>query len=136
LNVLTALGSKVENWRGILDKKFSKRLEAEGINYDSRKVWVDFSANNIRGKGVYVSGAKQIARGRLIITEKGLVAIVGGYKLVDIPKNHPLFKEIVFDNSNPERTTIEVELNNFPAGFSGLITMKYHTPPENVKEWI
>jgi hypothetical protein len=136
MSVLSVLGSKVENWRGKMDKNFLMGLEAEGINYDSGKVRVSFSADNIRGKGFYVSKAKQLARGKIIITGNRLVAIVGGFKMIDIPKDHPLFSEIVFDFNTPKHSIIEVKYDNFPNDYTGLISMNYQIPPENMKEWI
>ena len=136
MTILSVLGSKVENWRGKMDKNFQAGLEAEGINYDSGKDWVTFSAKDIRGKGVYVSKSKQIARGKLIITGNRFVAIVGGFKVIDLPKDHHLFNELVFDDSNAEHFIIEVDYDKFPTEYTGLISIDYPIPPGNVKEWL
>jgi hypothetical protein len=135
VNVPSVLGPKVENWRGKIDESFYEPLMNEGINYDSGKVWITFKADNFKGKGVYTTGNRQISRGRIIITVNRFIAIVAGHKLIDVPKDHPWFKEIVIDDSNPERFNIELDLKKFPNEFEGFISLGYHINPKDVKKW-
>jgi hypothetical protein len=134
-NLPSLLGPKVENWRGKIDKNFYETLVNEGINYDSGKVWITFKTNRFKGKNVYVREYQKISRGRLIITANRLIAIIAGHKLVDVPKNHPWFKEIMFDTNNPERFNIIIDLEK-TSKYEGIIKLSYHLNPENLKDWL
>jgi hypothetical protein len=136
INVISKLGPKIENWRGKINSEFFKTLEEDRINYNSGKVWVDFKAKDFKTKGTYASESLQVTRGRIIITKNRFIVIVSGYKLIDIPKDHPWFREIIINASKPERCKIELDLKKFQTGFEGLIYLNFHIQSEAIKEWL
>jgi hypothetical protein len=136
INVISKLGPKIENWRGKINSEFIKTLEEDGLEYDSGKVWVDFKAEDFKSKGIYVSESLQVTRGRIIITKNRFIAIVSGYKLIDVPKDHPWFRKIVINDSKPERYKIELDLKKFETGFEGLIYLNFHIRAKTIKEWL
>jgi hypothetical protein len=135
-HLLTKLGSLVVNWSGEYDEKFMAVLEADGINYDSGKVGVTISAHKVRSGWTYITGAKQITKGQIFITNNYFFALVQGFKMIGIPKDNPLFDELTFDSTNPERLIISIKYDNFPTKYKGTVTMKYKLKPEEVTEWL
>lgn len=135
-HILTKLGCLVVNGAGNYDDKFMAGLEADGVNYDSGKVGVTILGHKIKSGWTYITGAKMITRGQIFITNNRFVAIVQGFKMIDFPKNHPLFKEVTFDSTNPEGLTIIIKYDNFPTDYTGTLTMKYKIKPEEVTQWL
>lgn len=121
INVYSKLGPKVGS-------EFLASLEKEGIVFDSKKVWVTFEAYDFKGPGISVSGKKQLSRGQVIMTQKCFVAIVGGYKLIDVPRNYHL----TINRSNPKRYIIELDLSKIQTNFTGKIVLSYHLDPSKV----
>ncbi|MGZ7160484.1 MAG: hypothetical protein ACXVHR_08415 [Methanobacterium sp.] len=135
-NIISNLGPKVENWRGKLDKNFYESLVNEGIDYESTKVFVTVKSDKLQGKNFFSLYYKEICRGSIIITSNRFIAIVKGHKLMDVPKDHSLFKEIIFDYSDPNRFNIFFDFNKFPNQFEGSLNLGYKLPSEEVKEWL
>jgi hypothetical protein len=124
INIYHHLGPKVT-------PEFLRSLQAECILFDSEKVWLTFRAKDLKGKGIYVSSMTRLSRGRLIVTEKRLIAIAGGRKIIDIPREHALFRNLVFNRSNPKRYAISLELSRFPGELKGEISLSYHIDSSN-----
>jgi hypothetical protein len=133
-NLPSILGPKVENWRGKIDKNFYETLLNEGIKYDSGKVWITFKTDKFKGKNVYVRGYGKISRGRIIITTNRLIAIISGHKLVNVPLDHPWFKEIIFE-TDKDRLNIIIDLEK-TSEYEGIIKLGYHINPEDVKDYL
>ena len=123
MNVYSKLGPKVS-------KDFLHSLEKDGIIFDSGNVWITFKAENLKGKGIYISSLKRLSRGRLIVTKERLIAVAGGHKIIDIPGRHELFNKLTIDRNDPERCTIKVDLSIFPAELAGNIILAYHISPD------
>jgi hypothetical protein len=109
--------------------EFLQSLEAEGIQFDSGGRWLTVRAKGLKGKPIYATNLIRVSRGRLIITKNRLVAIGGGRRVIDIPRDHPLFKNLVFDKSNPKRYTISLDLSQLPGGRVGQLSYSYHFAP-------
>jgi len=109
--------------------EFLQSLEAEGILFDSRGRWLTIRAKGLKCKPIYATRLIRVSRGRLIIAENRLVAIVRSRKVIDIPRDHPLFKNLTFDKSNPKRYTISLDLSQFPGKMTGWISYSYHIDP-------
>lgn len=135
IDLPSLLGPKLENWRGKIDKNFYETLVNEGINYDSGKVWITFKTDEFKGKNAYVKGYIKISRGRIIITAKRLIAIVAGHKLVDVPLDHPWFKEIIFDTTNSDRFNVIINLEK-TSKHKGIIELGYHINPDDIKDYL
>ena len=123
MNVYSKLGPKVS-------KVFLRSLEKDGIIFDSGNVWITFKAENLEGKGIHISSLKRLSRGRLIVTKERLIAIAGGYKIIDLPGKHELFNKLTIDRNDPERYTIKVDLSLFPTELAGNIFLAYHISPD------
>ncbi|MGZ7119752.1 MAG: hypothetical protein ACXVH2_08585 [Methanobacterium sp.] len=136
VNIISNLGPKVENWRGKLDRNFYESLVNEGIDYESTKVFVTVKSDKLKGKKFISLNYKEICRGSIIITSNRFIAIVKGHKLIDVTKEHPLYKEIIFDYSDPNRFNIFLDFNKFPNQFEGSLNLGYQLPSEEVKEWL
>ena len=65
-----------------------------------------------------------------MITRSRFVAIVGGHKIIDIPRNHKMFRRLAIDRSAINRYTIELDLGEFPGGLTGHISLNYHIDHE------
>ncbi|MBN2187528.1 MAG: hypothetical protein JW732_08805 [Dehalococcoidia bacterium] len=105
---------------------FLRSLQAERILFDSKGRWLTFRAKGLKGKRVYASNLSRLSRGRLIVAKNRLIAIAGGRKIIDLPRNDPLFKNLAFNKSNPKRYTISLDLSQFPGGLVGQISLSYH----------
>lgn len=127
INIYPKLGPKV-------DKDFFRLLKKEGIIFDSKKVWLTFRAKNLRGKGIYASSLIRLSRGQLLITKSRFIALAGGHKIIDIPKNHLWFKKLIIDKSEPNRYKITLDLDNFSSGFKGIVSLAYHIDSRLVEE--
>jgi hypothetical protein len=121
-NVYRHLGPKVT-------PLFLRALQAEQILFDSKGKWLTFRAKGLKGKRVYASSLISISRGRLIITKNRLVAIASGRKIIDLPRDNPLFKKLTFNKSNSKRYTISLDLSQFPGEMVGQISLSYHIDP-------
>lgn len=108
---------------------FLRSLQAEGILFDSKGKWLTCRAKGLKGKPIYATSLIRVSRGRLIITKNRLVAIGGGRKIIDIPRDHPLFKNLTIDKSNPKRYTISLDFSQLPGGRVGQISYSYHIDP-------
>jgi len=108
---------------------FLRSLEAEGILFDSKGRWLTARAKGVKGKSVYATSLIRVSRGRLIITKNRLVAIAGGQRIIDIARDHPLFKNLAIDKSNPKRYTISFNFSQIPGGQAGQISYSYHIDP-------
>lgn len=124
-NIISKLGPKIS-------EDFFKALEKEGIIFDSGKIWLTFRASNLKGKGVYVGSHISLRRGRFVYTQKRLVATVSNRKIIDVPKESQFFEKIIINKNNPKRYKIEVNLNDFPTGFRGNISVEYHINLEKI----
>jgi hypothetical protein len=109
--------------------EFLQSLQAEDIKFDSGYKWVTFKAKDLKVKQIYVSSLSRLSRGRLILTKKRMIAIVGGRKIIDLPRDNPLFKNLNFDKSNSKRYTISLNLSAFPSEITGHISLSYHLEP-------
>lgn len=118
-NVYHLLGPKVM-------PMFLRSLQAERILFDSRGRWLTFRAKGLKGKRVYISSLTRLSRGRLIVAKNRLIAIAGGRKIIDLPRDDPLFKNLTFDKSNPRRYTISLDLSQFSGELVGQISLSYH----------
>ena len=123
MNVYSKLGPKVS-------KDFLCSLEKDGVIFDSGKVWITFEAEDVKGKGIYISSLKRLSRGRLILTEDRLIALAGGYKILDLSIKHELFNKLTIDRNDPERYKIKVDLSLFPTELAGTIFLAYHINPD------
>jgi hypothetical protein len=123
LNIYSKLGPRA-------GKDFLSSLEKDRIIFDSGNVWITFNAEDLKGKGIYISRLKRLSRGRLIATKEHLIAIAGGHKIIDLPIRHELFNKLTIDRNNPERCTIKVDLSLFPAELAGNISLAYHISPD------
>ena len=103
-----------------------RSLQVEHILFDSNGCWLTFRAKGLKGKQVCASSLIRLSRGRFIVAKNRLVAIAGGRKIIDIPRDHPLFKNLSFSKSNPKRYTISLDLSQFPGGMTGQISLSYH----------
>jgi len=119
INVYHHLGPKVT-------PVFLRSLQVERILFDSKERWLTFRAKGLRGKRVYVSNLTRLSRGRLIVAKNRLVAIAGGWKIIDLSRDAPLFRNLVFNKSNPKRYTIILDLSRFPGELAGQISLSYH----------
>jgi hypothetical protein len=61
---------------------------------------------------------------------------VGGYKLMDVPKNHPLYEKIIIDDSLPDRYILELDLDKLNTQFEGFLKIEYHINPKKVNKWL
>ncbi|GEM_PF-3244303 len=118
VNIYNKLGPRV-------GADFFADLETEGIEYDSGKVWVTFTSDSLRGKGIIIKKVKRLSRGRLLITSRRFIAVVGGHKLIDVPKDSQYFRELEIDRSNPEQLEIKVDLVKFPSKLEGVFRLVY-----------
>jgi hypothetical protein len=122
VNVYRHLGPKIT-------PMLLRSLQAERILFDSKGRWLTFRAKGLRGKRVYASRLISLSRGRLIVAKNRLVAIAGGRKIIDLPRDGPLFKNLAFDKSNSKRYTISLDLSQFPGELVGQISLSYHIDP-------
>jgi hypothetical protein len=109
--------------------EFINSLQAQGIVFDSGEKWLTFKAKELKDKQLYISSLIRLSRGRLVITNHRLVAIVAEHKIIDIPVDNPLFKNLDFDRNNPKRFTIKPDLRLFPGEITGQISLGYHIDP-------
>ena len=109
--------------------EFMQSLQAEHIIFDSGGKWLTFKAKELKSRQIYVSSLTRLSRGRLMVTKHRLVAIGGGYKIIDLSRENPLFKNLNFDKDNSKRFTINLDLNLFPNEITGLISLSYHINP-------
>ncbi|MEJ2739196.1 MAG: hypothetical protein P8105_05120 [Dehalococcoidia bacterium] len=123
MNVYSKLGPRA-------GKDFIRALEKDGIIFDSGNVWITFKAEDLKGKGIYMSRLKRLSRGRLIVTEDRLIAMAGGYKIIDLPGRHELFNKLTIDRSDREHCTIKIDLSLFPTELTGKIILAYHVSPD------
>jgi hypothetical protein len=121
-NVYRHLGPKVT-------PVFLRSLQAERILFDSKGKWLTFRAKGLKGKRVYASSLIRLSRGRLIITKNRLIAIAGGRKIIDLPRDNPLFKNLTFNKSNSKRYTISLDLSQSTGEMVGQISLSYHIDP-------
>ena len=126
VNVYSKLGPRV-------NKDFLQSLENEGIVFDSKDIWLTFKAKGLKGKGIYISSLKRLSKGRLISTGKRFVAIAGGHKIIDIPKQHKMFHSLTIDRSDLKRYEIIIDLSIFQTDMTGVISLAYHISPDQVK---
>ena len=119
INIYHHLGPKVT-------PAFLRSLQVERILFDSKERWLTFRAKGLRGKHLYASNLTRLSRGRLIVAKNRLVAIAGGRKIVDLSRDDPLFRNLVFDKSNPKCYTISLDLSQFPGELAGRISLSYH----------
>lgn len=110
---------------------FLRSLQVEHILFDSRGCWLKLRAKSLKGKGVYASSLIRLSRGRLVIAKNRLVAIAGGRKIIDLPRDHPLFKKLSFSKSSYRRYTISLDLSQFPGEMTGQISLSYHVDPSS-----
>ena len=108
---------------------FLRSLQAERSLFDSKGRWLTFRAKGLKGKRVYASHLISLSRGRLIVARNRLIAIAGGRKIIDLPRDDPLFKNLAFDKSNSKRYTISLDLSQFPGELVGQISLSYHIDP-------
>ena len=125
VNVYSKLGPKIS-------QDFLKSLESDRIIFNSKNIWLTFKANDLKGEGIYISSLKRLSKGRLISTGNRFIAVAGGHKIIDIPKEHKLFNNIVIDRSESKRFKIEIDLSIFQTGLTGYISLAYHISPELV----
>lgn len=98
-----------------IDQAFLDQLRAEGVIYESSSVWVQLS-----------SGMRwQLARGRIIITEQRFIALVGKWKIIDLPKQHSAAVQLQFDRTQQNWFTIRVVSKVE-------LCLKYHLPANQV----
>jgi hypothetical protein len=109
--------------------EFLQSLQMESIVFDSGGIWLTFKAKELKDKQIYISNLIRLSRGRLIITKLRLVAIVAGRKIIDLPRDTPLFKNLDFDKANSKRFTINLDLSLFPGEITGQISLGYHMNP-------
>ena len=126
VNIYSKLGHKVS-------KDFLKSLETEGIIFDSKSIWLTFKAVHLKGNGIFVSSLSRLSKGRLISTKNRFIAIAGGYKIIDIPKGHKIFSDIIIDKSEPDRYKVEIDLSVFGTKMAGKISLAYHISPDLVR---
>lgn len=111
-----------------IDKNFINSIESgKSIIFDSSNCWIVFRSNQLKGQGFITKKSIRLSRGRLFILKDRLIAIAGGYKIIDIPKNHELFKKLKIDTSNPKRYIITVNVADFSNKLEGDFTLSYHT---------
>ena len=119
LNVYSKLGPRVS-------RDFLCSLEKDAIIFDSGSIWITFKAEGLKGRGIYISSLKRLSRGRLILTKDRLIAIAGGYKIIDLPSRHKLFDKLTIDRNDPKRYNIKVDLSLLPTELAGNISLAYH----------
>ncbi len=124
----SCLGVKVK-------EDYYKGLEKEGIIFDSGKIRVTFTSHNLSGPGFMCKQKKQISRGRLITTQKRLVAFIGGYKVIDIPKSHSKMKFLQFNKVEDKRFEISVDYSNFSDTINGDSLFSYHINPGIISDF-
>lgn len=111
--------------------EFLQSLQAESIIFDSGGKWLTFKAKKLKDKQIYISNLIRLSRGRLIITKHQLIAMAGGHKIIDLPRDNPLFKNLDFDKDNSKRFTINLDLSLFPGEITGQISLRYHINPNS-----
>ena len=126
-NIYARLGKRIT-------QEFHRSLEAESIILDSKRIWLTAEAMNIKGKGLFISRSKQILRGQLIITRQRFIAIARGYKIIDIPRTHNRYNDLIIDTSNPKRYTVSLDLGKLSDKFTGRISLSYHISPALLEE--
>jgi hypothetical protein len=114
---------------------FFDELRNEEILFDSKRVWVTFSLAGFKGKKSFTTKTKRLSRGRLILTARRLICIIGKYKLIDIPRGSSEMHLIRTDRSNPKRFTITCNLEDFGSGSTGVMTISYHLTPLTIPTW-
>ena len=124
ISIYHHLGRKVK-------PEFIQSLQAERIIFDSGGKWLTFKAKQLRSKQIYINSAVRLSRGRLIITKHRLVAMAEGYKIIDLPGDNPLFKNLDFVKDNSKRFTISLDLSRFPGEITGQISLGYHINPNS-----
>jgi len=110
---------------------FLQSLEAERILFDSQGRWLTLRASGLKTRRLNATILVRLSRGRLMITKNRLVAIVGGRKMINIPKDDPLYKNLTFDKSNPRRYTISLDLSQFPGDMLSQMSLSYHIDSSN-----
>lgn len=120
MDIYSHIGTKI-------DKNFINSIESKNPQFDSENCWIVFRSNQLKGPGFITKKSLRLSRGRLFILKDRLIAIAGGYKIIDIPKNHELFKKLKIDTSNPARYIIKVNVADFSDKLEGDFTLSYHT---------
>ena len=112
-----------------------KVLEEEGVVFDSGYCWVTFAAKRLKGKGFTYYGLRRLSRGRFILTNKRLVAMIGGFKLIDVPRDHEYFNLLSFDRRQEKRYEIIVDYDGFSQEVSGKAILSYHIHSSQVYDF-
>jgi len=114
------IGKKVDN------KELMRITESEEVVYDSGMCWVTFLTEFLSGPEFIFKNRKRLSRGRLILTENRILAIAGGYKVLDVERNTEGFDRLSFDNRQEKRYEITVNYNKYPDKIIGKFTISYH----------
>lgn len=106
----------------------------EKIVYDSGKVWVTFRTPSLSRTDCFFmrNNVVRLSRGRLIITKRGILAIVGGYKMIDFPFSDARFKFLEFHREIPNRFTISFETSKTSKNLKGQVSFSFWVDPKKV----
>ncbi|MDD3626000.1 MAG: hypothetical protein PHV06_01650 [bacterium] len=108
-------------------------IEDEGIIYDSGSCWVTFSTEYLSGSDFVFKNRKRLSRGRLILTEKRIIALVSGYKVIDIHRSSADFEKLSFDKRQQKRYEIKMDYSKFPAEIKGEFILSYHIKSSGIE---
>lgn len=118
--------------RNKIPKEIIHNLEKEAI-YNSKKRWAVFKSGKLVPSGIYSFDKARIGRGQIIITKNRLVALMSGYKIVDVPKEKQYLEKLMFDTSNKKRFKIIIDFSKFSAnGQNGVFSLNYFIPAKEV----
>lgn len=116
----------------LVDEQFIEQLYSEAILFDSNPIGMTVSASKLKSKGLYISSAKQRAKGRLIISQNRIVVIVNKYKLIDIPNKEEYLRLLNMDKSHSDQLKISIVLDDVSKVFTGIITLSFPINPDTI----
>ena len=118
------------------DREFLKELGDENILFDSKTIWVNFEARDVSGDGLIINSEKRLSRGRILITSKRFSCIVGGRKIINLPRTGNLIKKLKIDKADSERFSISCGLGDFSSDLKGTIKLSFHIDPNQVESYL
>lgn len=127
-SLYSALGAPVP------DDFFETVRKGETVVYDSGKTWVTFRTPSLSRTDTlfWKNNVLRLSRGRLIITKRGILAVVGGYKMIDLPFSDTRFKALEFHREVARRFTIAFESSKTSKTLKGQVSFSFWVNPEKV----
>lgn len=115
---------------------FEKLRQHDEIVYDSGKTWVTFRTPSLSRTDTlfWNNNVVRLSRGRFMISKRGILAVIGGYKMLDLPFSDPRFKALEFHRDVPKRFTIAFETSKTSKHLKGQVSFSFWVDQEKVPQ--